>query len=81
MFSKGCICTLANVVIANPMRANLFHRSCANQRFATFDVAQAKEKSYHNEHPTNQFPLLATEIFGRLHKHANVFLHDCVNTI
>jgi hypothetical protein len=39
------------------------------------------ERSYHNWHPTNQFLPFAIEVFGCLHKHANVFLHDCVNAI
>jgi hypothetical protein len=40
-----------------------------------------KEKNYHNQHPTNQFFPLAIEVFGCLHKHADVFLHDCANAI
>jgi len=35
--------------------------------------------SYRNQHPINQFLPLAIEVFGCLHKHVNVFLHDCVN--
>jgi hypothetical protein len=38
--------TLVDVVIVDPMQVNLYLRSCATQ---------AKEKSYHNQHPTNQF--------------------------
>jgi hypothetical protein len=45
------------------------------------DVAQAKERSYHNRHPTDQFLSLAIEVFGCLHKHADVFLHDYANVI
>jgi hypothetical protein len=48
VFTKDGISTLVNIVIANPTRANLFHWSCATQGFATFDAAQAKERSYHN---------------------------------
>jgi hypothetical protein len=56
-------------------------RSCTTQRFATSDVTQAKEKNYHNRHPINQFLPLAIEVFGYLHKHADVFLHDYANVI
>jgi hypothetical protein len=40
---KNGICTLANVVIANLMHANLLPHSCTTQRFVTFDATQAKE--------------------------------------
>ncbi len=49
--------------------------------FFAFDAIQVKERSYRNRHPTNQFLPLACEVFGCLHKHANVFLHDCANAI
>jgi hypothetical protein len=42
---------------------------------------QAKKRSYHNQHPTNQFPSLTIDVFGCLHKHADVFLHYCANAI
>jgi hypothetical protein len=45
---KNGICTLANIVIANPMRSNLLLQSCATQGFSAFDATQAKESSYHN---------------------------------
>jgi len=48
LFTKNNICTLADVVIIDPMRMDLFPRSCATQRFVTFDTTQAKERSYHN---------------------------------
>jgi hypothetical protein len=54
---------------------------CASQGFVPSNAIQAKEKSYHNQHPTNQFFPLTIEAFGCLHKHANVFLHDYVNAI
>jgi hypothetical protein len=44
-------------------------------------VAQTKEQSYRNSHPTNQFLPLAMEIFGCLHKKVDVFLHNCANAI
>jgi len=63
------------------MQVDLLPRSCTTQGFVTFDTTQAKEKSYHNQHPTNQFFPLAIEVFGCLHKHIDVFLHDCANAL
>jgi hypothetical protein len=45
------------------------------------DVTQAKERSYCNRHFIHQFFPLAIEIFGCLHKHVDVFLHNCPNAI
>jgi hypothetical protein len=57
--------------------SGFFLRSCTTQGFVASDVAQAKKKSYYNQHPINQFLPLAIEVFGCFHKHADVFLHDC----
>jgi len=81
VLTKNGICTLIDVVIVNPTRADLLPRSCTIQGFVASDVTQAKERSYCNQHPTNQFIPLVIEIFGCLHKHVNVFLHDCANAI
>jgi hypothetical protein len=51
------------------------------QRFVTFDAIQGKEKSYRDQHPTDQFIPLVVEVFGCLHKQAYVFLHDHANAI
>jgi hypothetical protein len=40
--------TLTDVIIANPTRANLFHRSCVTQGFVASNTTQAKDKKYHN---------------------------------
>jgi hypothetical protein len=53
----------------------------AIQKFVTFDAIQAKEKSYHDEHPNDQFFLLTIKVFECLHKQAYVFLHDRANAI
>jgi len=53
----------------------------AIQKFVTFDAIQAKEKSYHDQHPNDQFFLLAIKVFECLHKQAYVFLHDRANAI
>jgi hypothetical protein len=81
VLTKDGIHTLTNVVIANPTQADLFPWSWATQGFTTSDVTQAKERSYRNRHLTDQFLPLAIEVFGYLHKHVNVFLHDYANAI
>jgi hypothetical protein len=81
MFTKDGIRTLVNVVIVNPTRANWFPQSCTTQGFVTLDAAQAKERSYHNQHPIYEFLPLAIEVFGYLHKHVDVFIHDYANAI
>jgi hypothetical protein len=81
VLTKNGIWTLANIVIADPTQADLLPRSCTIQGLTTFDITQAKEKNYHNRHLIDQFLYLAIEVFGCLHKHANVFLHDCANAI
>jgi hypothetical protein len=60
---------------------HLLPQSCATPGFAALDATQAKERIYHNRHPTNQFLPLAIEVFGCLHKHDDVFLHDYPNAI
>jgi hypothetical protein len=81
VFTKDGIHTLANIVIIDPTRVDLFLQSCTIQGLATFDAAQAKEKNYRELHPTNQFLPLAIKIFSCLHKHVDAFLHDCANAI
>ncbi len=44
----NCIQTLGNVVIIDATRANFLPCSCTNQGFVAFDVAQVKERSYHD---------------------------------
>jgi hypothetical protein len=81
VLTKDGIRILANVIIADPMWVELFFRSCATQGFAASDAIQVKERSHCNRHPINQFLPLAIEVFGCLHKHADVFSHDCANAI
>ncbi len=81
MLTKNGVYTLANIIIVNPTCANLLPQFCTTQRFATSNVAQAKEMSYHNWHPTNQFFPLAIEIFWCLQKCVCVFLHNCAKAI
>jgi hypothetical protein len=55
--------------------------SCATQGFDASDTIQAKEMSFRNQHPTDQFLPLAIEVFGCPHKQADVFLHNYANAI
>jgi hypothetical protein len=64
-----------------PNVCKFISQSCVIQGFATSNVVQAKKKSYHDQHPIDQFLCVAIEVFGCLHKHAYVFLHDCANAI
>jgi hypothetical protein len=48
MLTKDGIHTLADVIIVDLIRTDLLPQSCAIQGFATFDVAETKERSYHN---------------------------------
>jgi hypothetical protein len=68
VFTKDTICTLANIVIANPTQIDLFIWSCTSQGFVTSDVFQTKERNYHNQHLIDQFFLLAIKVFECLHK-------------
>ncbi len=81
MFTKHGIHTLVNVAIVNLTRANWLPRSCATQGFVASDAVQAKEQSYCDQHPTNQFLPLVVQVFGCLHEQVDVFLHNCANTI
>jgi hypothetical protein len=81
MFTKNGIRALAEVVITNPIQVDLLFQFCATQGFVTSNVVQTKERSYCNRQPINQFLPLAIEVFGYLHKHVDVFLHECANAI
>ncbi len=72
-FSQHCHCR-PNVSIFTSL-------ILCNPGFVAFDATQANKTSYPNRHPTNQFLPLAIEVFGCLHKHADVFLHDYANAI
>jgi len=81
VFTKADICILIDIIIANPMWTNLFPQSCAIQELKIFNVAQAKERRYRDQHLIDQFFPWAIEIFEYLHKQADVFLHDRANAI
>jgi hypothetical protein len=67
VLTKNDIRTFTNVVIANPMQVNLLLWSYITQGFVVLNVTQTKERSYRNQHPTDQFLPLAIEVFGCLH--------------
>jgi hypothetical protein len=81
MLTKYGIHTLVDIVFGVPTWVDLLPQSCITQGFVASNVVQTKERSYCNWHLTDRFLPLLNEVFGCLHKHANVFLHDCVNTI
>jgi hypothetical protein len=51
MLTKDGIRTLANVVIVDSTRVDLFPQSYATQGFVALDAIQAKEKSYRTNTP------------------------------
>ncbi len=80
MLTKDEIHTLVDVVIVDPTQVDLFPQFC-NSRICCFNVVKAKKKGCHDQHLTNQILPLAIHVFGCLHKHVDVFLHDCANAI
>jgi hypothetical protein len=79
--TKNGIHTLANVVIVDPIQMDLLPQFFTIQGFVISNAVQTKERSYHNRHPINQFFHIAIEVFGCLHEHVDMFLHDCGNAI
>ncbi len=64
-----------------PNASGFISSICTTQGFDAFNATQVKERIYRNQHPTDQFILLTIEVFGGLHKQADVFLHDFANAI
>jgi hypothetical protein len=77
VFTKDGIRTLVNFVIANPIRVDLLCQYCATRRFVAFEIVQAKERNYHDQHPIDHFLPFAIEVFGCLNKKVDMFLHNC----
>ncbi len=57
VLTKDGICTLVNIVIADPIQVDLLPQYCETQGFISFNATQAKEKNYRNQHHINQFLL------------------------
>jgi hypothetical protein len=55
VLTKDGIRTLVDIVITNAMFVDLPFQSCTIQKFATSNTTQAKERSYCDQHPANQF--------------------------
>jgi hypothetical protein len=68
VLTKDEIHTLVDTVITNPMLVDVPPQPCTTQRFVTSNATQAKERNYHDRHPTNQFFPLAIEVFKCSHK-------------
>ncbi len=81
MLTKDGICNLIDVIITDQTQMDLLSLSYATQGFVVSNVVQAKEQSYLDRHLVDQFFPLTMEVFGYLHKHVDVFLHNCPNAI
>jgi hypothetical protein len=72
------ICTFIDVVIINPIQANLVSWAIFSCGVVAVMAAQMKGL-YCNYYPTKEFLSFAIEVFGCLHKQSKSFLHQCVN--
>ncbi len=61
------VCTLLDVVIANPIQVDLMSRVALSCGVATIVVTQAKNGLYYNQFPSNMFLPLAIRVFRCLH--------------
>jgi hypothetical protein len=73
VLTKDGICILIDIVISDPMHVDLLLQSCTTQGFADSNATQTKKNSYCDQHLTNQFFPLASEVFRCLHKQTNMF--------
>jgi hypothetical protein len=62
------ICTLANVVIADPTQVDLVSHATPSSRVAMTVTIQTKEGLYYDQHPKDMFFPLAIEVFGCIHQ-------------
>jgi hypothetical protein len=70
---------LIDVVITNPIQANLVSWATFSYGVVVAMVAQMKEGFSCNYYPTKEFLFFAIEVFGCLHQLSKNFLHQCVN--
>jgi hypothetical protein len=73
------VCTLLNVVIANPTQVDLMLCAALSRGVATIVVTQAKNGLYYDQFLSNMFFTLDIEVFRCLHQKANEFFHGCTN--
>jgi len=62
VFTKDAIRTVIDIVITNPLHVDLPFQFCTTQGFVISNTTQTKERSYHNQFPTNQFFPLTIEL-------------------
>jgi hypothetical protein len=46
VLTKDDICTLVNIIIANPTQMDLLSQSCTTQGFAAYNAFQTKGRNY-----------------------------------
>jgi hypothetical protein len=59
---------LVDVIIMDPIRANLVSRTTSSWGMASMIIAQAKIVLYYNKHPKHDFIPLVVKILGCLHQ-------------
>jgi hypothetical protein len=72
-----CSLTLSLSTNANKFTSQILH----NSRIYCLRCSSSQGKELSQPTPIDQFLPLAIEVFGYLHKHAYVFLHDYANAI
>jgi hypothetical protein len=64
LLTKDDICTLINIIITDPMQADLLPRSCITEGIDASDTAQTKKKVIMINTPLINSSLLVIEVFG-----------------
>jgi hypothetical protein len=73
--------TLADVVLANPLRQDTVGLAAAQAGVAATRAAGIKEERYAPRAPSDSFIPLAVEIFGRLHHHFDGLLRQAARDL
>lgn len=71
--------TLTNVVIVDPIQANLVSWVALSCEVVVTLAAQMKGGLYHDYYSMDVFFFLAIEVFQCLHWHVENFFHRCAN--
>jgi hypothetical protein len=66
VLTKEDIHTLIDIIIIDPTWMNLLPQSYATKGFVASNTTQTKNRNYRDQHPIDQFLLLAIEVFGCL---------------
>jgi len=64
VLTKVDIHALIDIIIIDPTWVNLLPWSSVTKGFAASNTAQTKDRNYRDQHPIDQFLLLAIEVFG-----------------